>query len=42
MDVKTAYLNGKLEEEVYMVQPPGFVFLENASKICKFKRSIYG
>ena len=42
MDVKTAFLNGKLKEEVYMVQPPGFVTPENASKICKLKRSIYG
>ena len=42
MDIKTTFLNGKLKEEVYMVQPPGFVTLENASKICKLKRSIYG
>ncbi|KAK8696525.1 hypothetical protein V6N13_001659 [Hibiscus sabdariffa] len=42
MDVKTAFLNGKLEEDVYMTQPEGFVALENARKICKLQRSIYG
>ncbi|KAK8573908.1 hypothetical protein V6N13_096839 [Hibiscus sabdariffa] len=42
MDVKTAFLNGKLEEDVYMTQPEGFVTLENAGKVCKLQRSIYG
>ncbi|KAL4361336.1 hypothetical protein GQ457_04G018620 [Hibiscus cannabinus] len=42
MDVKTAFLNGKLEEDVYMTQPKGFVTLENAGKVCKLQRSIYG
>ncbi|KAK8690897.1 hypothetical protein V6N13_074423 [Hibiscus sabdariffa] len=39
---KTAFLSGKLEEDVYMTQPEGFVTPENAGKICKLKRSIYG
>ncbi|KAL4283540.1 hypothetical protein GQ457_16G020210 [Hibiscus cannabinus] len=42
MDVKTAFLNGKLEEDVYMTQPEGFVTPENARKVCKLQRSIYG
>ncbi|KAL4364269.1 hypothetical protein GQ457_04G017460 [Hibiscus cannabinus] len=41
-DVKTAFLNGKLEEDVYMTQPEGFVTPENAGKVCKLQRSIYG
>ena len=42
MDVKTAFLNGFLEEELYMMQPEGFVDLKGANKICKLQRSIYG
>ena len=42
MDVKTAFLNGILEEEVYMVQPEGFVDPKNPKMVCKLKRSIYG
>ena len=42
MDVKTAFLNGFLEEELYMMQPGGFVNPKGANKICKLQRSIYG
>ena len=42
MDVKTSFLNGNLEEDVYMVQPPGFEDPSNGSKVCKLQRSIYG
>jgi hypothetical protein len=42
MDVKTAFLNGHLSEDVYMTQPEGFVDPENAGTICKLQRSIYG
>jgi len=42
MDVKTAFLNGYLEEDVYMMQPEGFVDPKNPNKVCKLKRSIYG
>jgi hypothetical protein len=42
MDVKTAFLNGFLKEELYMMQPEGFVDPENADKVCKLQRSIYG
>ena len=42
MDVKTAFLNGVLDEDVYMVQPDGFVDPKQAGKVCKLKKSIYG
>jgi len=42
MDVKTAFLNGNLEEDVYKIQLEGFVDPNNAGKICKLKKSIYG
>ncbi|GJV27343.1 retrotransposon protein, putative, ty1-copia subclass [Tanacetum coccineum] len=42
MDVKTAFLNGYLNEEVYMEQPEGFVNQKYPNRVCKLKRSIYG
>ncbi|KAL9244392.1 hypothetical protein vseg_018172 [Gypsophila vaccaria] len=42
MDVKTAFLNGYLEEELYMIQPDGFTDPKYAKRVCKLKRSIYG
>ena len=42
MDVKMAFLNGFLMEELYIMQPEGFVDPKNANKICKLQRSIYG
>ena len=42
MDVKTAFLNGFLKEELYMMQPEGFVNPKGANEICKLQRSIYG
>jgi hypothetical protein len=42
MDVKTAFLNGNLTEDMYMMQPEGFVDPTNAGKICKIQKSIYG
>ena len=42
MDVKTAFLNGFLKEELYMMQPEGFVDPKGANKMCKLQRSIYG
>jgi hypothetical protein len=42
MDVKTAFLNGELDEEIYMDQPIGFVAKGQERKMCKLKRSIYG
>ena len=42
MDVKTAFLNGFIKEELYMMQPEGFVNPKGANKECKLQRSIYG
>jgi transposase InsO family protein len=42
MDVKTAFLNGKLDEEVFMTQPEGFVDPKYPNRVCKLERSIYG
>ena len=42
MDVKSVFLNGKLEEEVYIEQPKGFIFSENKDCVCKLKKSLYG
>src|SRR3954453_17841975 len=42
MDVKTAFLNGNIEEKLYMVQPEGFTDPTDAGKVCKLQRSIYG
>ncbi|GJZ51765.1 retrotransposon protein, putative, ty1-copia subclass [Tanacetum coccineum] len=42
MDVKTAFLNRHLSEEVYMEQPEGFVNPKYPNRVCKLKRSIYG
>ncbi|GJR44235.1 retrotransposon protein, putative, ty1-copia subclass [Tanacetum coccineum] len=41
MDVKTAFLNGHLSEDVYMAQPKGFVDIKHPNKVCKLERSIY-
>ena len=42
MDVKTAFLKGFLKEELYIMQPEGFVYPKGANKVCKLQRSIYG
>ena len=42
MDVKTAFLNGFLEEDIYMEHPKGFVSESDIHKVCKLERSIYG
>ena len=42
MDVETTCLNGFLKEELYMMQPKGFVDPKGANNMCKLQRSIYG
>nr|GEW21527.1 hypothetical protein [Tanacetum cinerariifolium] len=42
MDVKTAFLNVGLKEEVYISQPEGFVDLDNPSHVYKLKKALYG
>ena len=42
MDVKTAFLNGFLKEELYMMQPESFVHPKDTNKVWKLQRSIYG
>ncbi|GJW00107.1 retrovirus-related pol polyprotein from transposon TNT 1-94 [Tanacetum coccineum] len=42
MDIKTAFLNGELKEEVYVSQPKGFVDQDNPSHVYKLKKALYG
>ncbi|KAL0295897.1 UNVERIFIED_CONTAM: Retrovirus-related Pol polyprotein from transposon TNT 1-94 [Sesamum angustifolium] len=42
MDVKTAFLNDFVEEEIYMDQPEGFTVVGEEQKVCHLQRSIYG
>ena len=42
MDVKMAFVNGDLEEEIYMSQPDGFALKGQEHKVCKLLKSIYG
>jgi hypothetical protein len=42
MDVKSAFLNGELEEEVYIEQPEGFQLSEDPNYVCRLKKSLYG
>jgi hypothetical protein len=42
MDIKSTFLNGELEEEVYIQQPEGFQLSDNAYYVCKLNKALYG
>ncbi|GJY65799.1 retrovirus-related pol polyprotein from transposon TNT 1-94 [Tanacetum coccineum] len=42
MDVKSAFLNGFINEEVYVAQPPGFIDFEKPYHVYKLKKALYG
>ena len=42
MDVKSAFLNGVISEEVFVKQPPGFEDLKHPDYVYKLKKSLYG
>jgi len=42
MDVKTTFIDGEIEEEVYIEKPYGFVIHENESHVCRLKMALYG
>jgi len=42
LDVKSAFLNGPLEEEVFVVQPPGFINKGHEDKVLRLKKALYG
>lgn len=42
MDVKSAFLNGELQEEVYMTQPHGFKVVRKEHRVCNLLKALYG
>ena len=42
MDVKSEFLNGELEEEVYIEKPWGFLLSEHGDFVCRLKKALYG
>ncbi|GKF66190.1 copia protein [Tanacetum coccineum] len=42
MDVKGAFMNGFINEEVYMAQPPGFIDYKKPDHVYKLKKALYG
>ena len=42
LDVKTAFLRGELEEQIFMHQPEGFIIEGKEDHVCRLKKSLYG
>ena len=42
LDIKTAFLHGKLDEEIYIMQPEGFAIKGQESKVYKLEQTLYG
>src|SRR6266850_885389 len=42
LDIKSAFLNGVLDEEIYMEQPQGFIITGKETRVCYLKKAIYG
>jgi hypothetical protein len=42
MDVKNVFLHGDLQEEVYMEQPPSYVYQTHPNLVCRLKKALYG
>ena len=42
IDVKIAFLNGEIEEEIYIEQPDGFIIHEKESNVCRLNKALYG
>ena len=42
MDVKSTFLNGGLEEEVFIEQPKGFILSKHGDYVCRLKKALYG
>ena len=42
LDVKTVFLHGDLEKDLYMIQPEGFIVQGQENLVCKLKKSLYG
>ena len=42
MDVKSTFLNGEHEEEVYIEQPKGYPLIDDKEIVCKLKKAFYG
>ena len=42
MDVKSAFLNGHLKEEVFIEQPDGFILSDDPNIVCRLRKALYG